>query len=244
MIDLPSFSVAEYANGNPDAEKVSIVIPGRLDTKDYIHIRSHVDHLAKLGYYALSFDPPGTWESPGQIDLYTSTNMQLVIKELIAHLGSKPTTLVGHSRGGSHALLAGTTLPEVTHFAAIMSSVGPTIASKPAEGQVEHSTRDLPPGSIRTTDKIAFDLPYTYFEDQEQYDATELLKTCTKPKLFVAGSRDTTVPTTSIHATYVVSADPKEFAEIDAEHDYRLDPDAINEVNVLLERFLKTYETA
>ncbi len=74
IIKTPSFELAVYIKGKSDAKKLALVLPGRLETKDYPHMRSHVNYLAKRGYLALSFDPPGTWDSPGEIEFYTMTN--------------------------------------------------------------------------------------------------------------------------------------------------------------------------
>jgi hypothetical protein len=237
-----SFELATYENGNKDAERVAVILPGRLDTKDYIHIHSLVDYLGTLGYYALSFDPPGTWESPGGINLYTTTNIQLAIAEIVERLGNRPTLLAGHSRGGSHALLSGVVNPNVTHMVAIMSHAGPTTTGLLQVGQVAHSTRDMPPGGVRTVDRKEFDLPYHYFEDQQQYDATESLKTCPKPKLFFYGLHDDLVTPETVKEVYNLSADPKVLHALDTEHDYRLDPSAIEEVNHTIGTFLHDYE--
>src|SRR5690349_20918923 len=107
MIKTRSFELAVNASGNKNASKLAIVIPGRLDTKDYAHNVSHVDYLSSKGYYAVSFDPPGTWDSPGDIELYSTTNCIKAVDELIEYYGNKPTLLLGHSRGGSIAMLAG-----------------------------------------------------------------------------------------------------------------------------------------
>src|SRR3989344_5911947 len=107
ILKTKNFEVAVYIKGDPASAKLAIVTPGRLDTKDYLHNTSLVDYLANRGFYALSFDPPGTWESPGSIDLYTTTNYLKVVDELIEHFGNKPTLLAGHSRGGTVAMLAG-----------------------------------------------------------------------------------------------------------------------------------------
>jgi hypothetical protein len=41
-----SLRLATYARGNEKAQKLALVLPGRLDTKDYTHMISHVDYLA------------------------------------------------------------------------------------------------------------------------------------------------------------------------------------------------------
>lgn len=234
-----SFQLATYEQGNDHADKLALVLPGRLDTKDYPHTRSHVDFLASLGFYAISFDPPGVWESPGDITLYTMTNYLRAIHELIELFGNKPTVLVGHSRGGTMAMLGGITNSHVTHIVAAMSRPS---ASKPENTNVlqEHapdiSYRDLPFDT--TGNKKRFELPYSYFEDAARYDVSEDLKLCTKPKLFFYGTEDAIITPEIVWQTYQTSANPKYIHELVSDHDYRKHPDIIEEVNQAIGVFL------
>lgn len=239
---LSNYEIATYERGDEAAEKVAIVIPGRLDTKDYIHITSLVNYLAGLGFYALSFDPPGTWESGSNIEAYTATSILRVTDEIITALGNRPTVMIGHSRGGTQALLTGTRNSAVTHMVAIMSTHGPSNSNIPGKGIVKHSSRDLPPGKERTTEQRKFDLPYTYFEDQLRYDALPALKTSSKPKLFIYGTKDEIVSPASVTAMYEAAAEPKILQAIETEHDYRLHPEAIEQVNTTIGKFLRDYE--
>jgi len=239
MIKTKSFELAVYAKGDPNSPRLALILPGRLDTKDYIHMTSLVDALAEYGYYALSFDPPGSWESAGDITLYTTTTYLQAVDELIEHFGSKPTLLVGHSRGGTIAMLAGCSNPHVTKLASIMSYHGPAQAKLPEhEGEVLKSSRDLPPGTSRSIDKKWFDLPYSYFEDQKQYDAIDALRTCTKPKLFFYGTEDTIVDKDDVMESYNAAAEPKLVHELKSEHDYRLHPEIIAEVKEAVVKFV------
>jgi len=245
IVKTNSFELAIYATGNEQSHKLALVLPGRLDTKDYANMQSHVDYLASKGYYAVSFDPPGTWESPGDIGLYSTTNYLKAINELIEYYGNKPTLVIGHSRGGSMALLAGTTNQHVTHMVAVMSHHGPTTVGIPdTKGVATKSLRDLPPGTSRTTDKKEFMLPYAYFEDQTQYDALEALKTCDKPKLFFYGTEDVLVTSESVKAMYETAAEPKMLHELESEHDYRLHAAVIDEVNKVVADFLARFDNA
>jgi len=240
IIQTKSFKLAIYAQGDSSSPKLALVLPGRLDTKDYAHMQSHVDYLASKGYYAISFDPPGTWESPGDIELYTTTNYLKAINELIEYYGNKPTLIMGHSRGGSIALLAGTTNQLITHIVAIMSHHGPTTVGLPKDKDtVKPSYRDLPPGTSRTTERKEFFLPHSYFEDQQQYDALDNLKVSTKPKLFFYGTEDVLVTSDSVREMYELSAEPKVLHELKTEHDYRLHPEAMDEVNRAIGQFLE-----
>ncbi len=244
LIKTKSFELAIYAKGDSNSSKLAIVIPGRLDTKDYVHNTSLVNFLSTKGYYALSFDPPGTWESPGDITLYTTTNYLKVVDELIEHFGNKPTLLAGHSRGGSIAMLAGPKNPHVTHFISIMSLYG--APSAPIKEDVVDGNlielRDLPPGNSQTQEKKKYELPLSYFEDGEQYDALPGLKDCKKPKLFFYGKQDKENNPEDIKEAYRVAADPKMIHGLDSEHDYRLHPKVIEEVNEVIGQFLDKYE--
>lgn len=236
LIETPTFKLAVYQRGNEKAEKLALCLPGRLDTKDYAHMRSHVDFLADKGYLALSFDPPGTWESEGDISLYTTQNYLKAIDELIEHFGNLPTITMGHSRGGSMSMLAGINNPHVTHFIAIMSHYGPS--SKPNEsGEVRISYRDLPPGTEETEEKKRFDLPMSYFDDPTEYVG---LETCTKPKLFFLGKEDDVVLPEDVRETYELAAEPKQLCELDSDHDYRYRPNIIQEVEKVAAKFLET----
>lgn len=235
-ISTKSFALAVYSKGDEASERIALVLPGKLDTKDYPHMRSHVDFLAEQGFFALSFDPPGTWESPGGIELYTMTNYLKAINELVEYFGNKPTILLGHSRGGSMAMLGAITNPYVTHFIAVMSRAGESVPDKPMKpGDTSISYRDLPDNPNK---KKKLELPLSYFEDSARYNILEGLKGCTKPKLFVLGTRDITVKPGEVRAAYKVAAEPKELCEIDSDHSYRWHPPLIEEVNQIVWDFL------
>ncbi len=239
LVKTKSFELAIYAKGDEDAARVAIVIPGRLDTKNYIHMTSHVDYLASKGYYALSFDPPGSWESPGGIEIYTTTNTLKAINEIIDLLGNRPTVLIGHSRGGSNAMSVGITNKFVTQFVAIMSNTGPSKVGLPADkNSSSHTTRDMPPGITKTVERKSFILPYSYFEDQMHYDSLSGLKICDKPKLFFYGTNDVLVSKEVVVQAYSMAGDPKEIYELESPHDYRKYPEIIEVVNQTIGEFL------
>lgn len=238
-IKTKSFDLAVYARGEENSPKIVLVLPGRLDTKDYPHMRSHVDFLAAKGFFALSFDPPGTWESAGGIEIYSMTNYLKAINELIEYFNDKPTFVMGHSRGGTMAMLAATTNPKIIGFAAVMSNYEGSAAKtemKPGDVQVEY--RDLPgkPG-----EKKRIDLPYAYFKDASQYNMLEGLKTYKKPKLFFWGNKDIMAKPEDVKYAYEAAAEPKELHELNSAHDYRYDQKLIDEVNEVVGKFVDKY---
>jgi pimeloyl-ACP methyl ester carboxylesterase len=244
LIKTDSFELAVYSQGKPEAKKLALFLPGKLDTKDYAHMRSHVDYLANRGFYALSFDPPGTWESPGNISLYTMTNYLKAINELIKYFGNRPTFLAGHSRGATMALIAAGTNSSVTAFAAIMSSFTPNGFINKVDEEWKRkglvvSMRELPPGTGPKVKK--FEQPYSFFEDQIQYRVTDEIKNSTKPKLFIYGQRDVLAPPDRVKQLYEYMSDPKEIYGLNSDHDYRYHHKLIEEVNAFMGDFLSRH---
>jgi len=239
-IKTSSFELSVYMSGDEDTQKLALVLPGRLDTKDYPHMLSHVDYLANLGYLAITFDPPGTWESPGGIELYTMTNYLKAVNELIELFGNKPTVLLGHSRGGSMAMLAGSLNDFVTHVICVMSKTAP---SRIDEGRIVDdyvvSYRDMPFSD--SENQKEFKLPLTYFADAETYNILENIKRCIKPKLFFLGRKDTIISPKSVIEDFRQASEPKQLVELDSIHDYRKSHETIDIVNEEVKQFLKTY---
>lgn len=236
MIKTDSFELAVNTAGDPNSERLMLCLPGRLDTKDYAHIQSHLDYFAQKGFFAVSFDPPGTWGSGDDISLYTTPNYLVAINEIIAHYGNRPTVTLGHSRGGTMAMLAGVNNKYVTHIVAVMSHWGPSGRPDTKEGFYV-SSRDIPPGTERTIEQKKFKLPMAYFDDVTDYSG---LDTCNKPKLLFAGSQDALVTPESVQGIFALAARPKQFVELDSEHDYRLHSEVIYVVNKKIEEFLKS----
>ncbi len=245
LIKTDSFTLAAYSKGNPNSEKFALVLPGKLDTKDYAHMTSHVEYLSNKGYFALSFDPPGTWESPGDISLYNMTNYLKAVNELIKYYGNKPTFIMGHSRGASMAILAGLRNPYISSFASIFSSLM-------VEGYKDKSDtalwrkqgyllekRDLPPGGGPKVKE--FKLPYSFFEDQLKYNVTKDLQHSTKPKFFMLGKNDVLATPEVVKELYDIASQPKELYELDSGHDYRLHSELIEKVNKVVGDFLRRH---
>ncbi len=240
MIRTASFELAVLARGEESAGKLAILIPGRLDTKDYANFVSHAEYLAARGYYAIAFDPPGTWESPGDMGMYTTANYIRSIEELISYFGNKPTLLLGHSRGGTAAILANAN-PAVTGIVLILSNY--SMPSLPAEDELkigfQISRRDMPPGGRETEEQKEFRLPLSYWEDAKQFDPLAVLRQCTKPKLMISATQDEFISSQKVREIYDSVPEPKMFRIIDAAHDYRYYPEAIAAVNEAIGEFLQ-----
>jgi pimeloyl-ACP methyl ester carboxylesterase len=237
-IRTKNFLLSVISAGSQDAKKLAIVLPGRLDTKDYPHMISHVELLAQLGFLALSFDPPGTWESDGPDELYSMSNYLVAINELIEHFGNKSTLLLGHSRGGSMAMLGATKNKNVIGFISIMSRATFRSGKIDEEWRLAGKKtfkRDMPSDSSKSRKYV---LPFSFVEDSEQYDMREGVKGLSIPKLFVAGKDDDTVPPSLVEEGYKAAGEPKEFVLLDSDHDYRHHPKIISEINDIISNFI------
>ena len=241
FITTKSYRLAVSEKGNRHAAKLAIVLPGRLESRDYVHITTCIDMLAGLGFHALSFDPPGSWESPGPIESYTVTDYLNAVSELVEYCGNKPTVLVGHSLGGSVATLAGASNPHVIAYAALMSLVSGPRKTEDPEWKIDGKVtfyRDLPPGDHRTAEQRRYDLPYSFFEDALKHDTRAALQMCNKPKLFILGKHDTQNTSSYSSEEYSLIAKPKHLIEIDSPHSYRYHQSIIDRMNDLIRDFI------
>ncbi len=242
IIKTKSFELAAFTRGNTDAKRVAVLLPGRLDTKDYVSFKSHADYLAGRGFFVVAFDAPGTWESPGSINLFTTTNYLKATNEIIEYFGNRPTLLLGHSRGASVAILASVN-PAVIGIIPVMANYG--APTEPVEKDIERgykiSYRDLPPGDSKTKEQKKFELPIAYWTDGKQYNPSEVIKQCAKPKLVVYSTDDDFTPVDVVKKLYEEIPEPKMILEVHCTHDYRYSTDAIQKVNVEIGRFLEKY---
>lgn len=243
IIKTKSFELAVNGRGNQNSKRLAIALPGRLDTKDYSCFDNHIDYLSSKGFYAISFDPPGTWESPGGIELFTTTNYIKAVDELVEYFGNKPTFLLGHSRGGTTSIIAGANNPYVIGFAPIMATYGEPTPPDPEaiKTGIKISHRDLPPGTTKTNEQKEFALPINYFKDGEKYNVVEILEKCTKPKLILYGTRDEFTKPERVKELFESIPEPKMLHELDTDHDYRYNPKIIKEVNEVVGQFLDQY---
>lgn len=243
LVKTKSFELATISRGDTNATKLVIALPGRLDTKDYACFSNHLEYLTDKGFYGISFDPPGTWESPGPIDLFTTTNYIKAVNELIEYYGNKRTFLLGHSRGGTIAMLVGSQNEYVTGFVSIMGSLHmPSTPSETAKKYgVDVSYRDMPPGISKTAERKRFDLPLNYFIDGQRYDALSVLQKCTKPKLLFYGTDDEFTELEQAKKVLATIPEPKMTHELNTNHDYRYHPKVVDEVNKTIGSFITKF---
>lgn len=243
IIQTPSFRLAANLQGHPRSPHLALILPGRLDTKDYACFNQHLEFFASRGFYAIAIDPPGTWDSPGGLELFTTTNYLQAVNELIEFFGNRPTLLLGHSRGGAIATLAGTNHPSVTGLVLINPSLGPPSPPSP-ESQITGvyiDFRDHPPGIVSSPVKKKFVMSLNYFTDGSRYNDAAALQSCTKPKIIFYSDRDEFNSPAEVEAIFRTLPAPKQLHLIHATHDYRHFPSVVTEINQVIGSFLATY---
>lgn len=240
IVRTKSFQIAINEYGNIDASKLCILMPGRLDTKDYANFISHGKYLSQLGYHVIALDPPYTWDSPGSLEGYTTSAYAQAINELIDFFGNKKTLLLGHSRGGATAMLASRN-PNVEAIVLINAAYGsptPPDKSKLANGCLPEN-RDIPPGDKRTEQQRKFLLPMAYFNDGNKHDPVTSLKAFKGAKLLIHATEDEFCEPDKVKMIFNSLDEPKTYLKIDCTHDYRLFPEVIEQVNHAVAAMIK-----
>jgi len=104
--------------------KLALLLPGYLDSPDYLHLKTFDQKLTSLGYIVERLDPCGLWWSRGDIKKYSVTNYLKQIKDRLDHYkDSKPdeVVIIGHSLGGLISIVAGNRMDQITKVKAFDS---------------------------------------------------------------------------------------------------------------------------
>ena len=134
--------------------KLALLLPGYLDSPDYLHMRTFEKRLKELGYTTERLDPCNLWKTD-DLRHYSMTNYLKQIEESVSfYTPQKPLEiiLIGHSMGGFVSIIAGNRIKEVTK---IVSLCAPPDRIQAADrwlgAKIAHSERDLPdnPQKIR-----------------------------------------------------------------------------------------------
>ena len=219
-------------------EKLAILCPGYLDSKDYKHLVGLAEALSSQGYTAVRFDPTGTWESEGNISDYTTTqyleDIKNVLEYMLKQAGRKQILLGGHSRGGQVSLLYAARDPRVSIVLGIMPSSRSMTAKlylfeEWKKTGFRISKRDLPDNKEQ---KIEFRVPFSHAEDLERYDVIKEVKKVKAAVVLIAGELDETVPQESVKEIFDNANEPKKFILMpNIGHDYRHDDSEIESLN-------------
>jgi esterase/lipase len=201
--------------------KVALLLPGYLDSPDYLHMMTFERRLNKLGYTTKRLDPCGLWKT-GDIGNYTITNYLKQIEETVDSYKSQnpeDILLVGHSMGGFMAIIAGNRIKEVTKIVSLCAPPDRIKQAKDWKGQhFRRSERDLPndPHIYRS-----FDVPYSFAEDGLIYSAVEDVRKIHKPLMIFIALDDTVCLPASTEELVVHANNPYVIRQEHMGHDFR-----------------------
>lgn len=173
--------------------KVALLLPGYLDSPDYLHMKTFEKKLHEIGFVVERLDPCDLWKT-GEVNNYTVSNYIKQIKsrtEYYKTQNSKEIVLIGHSLGAFVSILAGNMLPEITKIIALCSPVSiDALGRKWAGKPFRISNRDLPNDSSKYRE---FEIPLSFVEDAKKYSALNSVHEIKKPLMIFIAMADTSI---------------------------------------------------
>lgn len=229
-------------------EKLAILLPGYLDSKDYAHLVALAEDLKNKGYTVVRFDPTGTWESGGTIADHTVARQLEDVKSVLEYMlhksSYKQILLGGHSRGGFVSILYATKDPRISAVLAIMPP--PILIRTVNKRKIKQwekdgfrvSVRDIPDNR---TEKKEFTVPYVNMKKDRRPNVLTEINNLGVPLLLIAGEYDDVVFPDDVKKIYDQANEPKKFMIIkNINHDYRLREGDIKIVNKEVLKWLLT----
>ena len=201
--------------------KLALLLPGYLDSPDYLHMKTFDIGLKKMGYTTEKLDPCDLWKT-GDTKDYTITNYIEQIKNTIdSYKSQNPSEviLIGHSMGGFVAIVAGSKINEVSKIVSLCSPPDRLGSAESWEGKRNRvSKRDLPnnPKKYRT-----FSIPYSFAEDGLKYSAVEEARKMHKPLMIFIAQDDTVCPPKLTEQIVVSANEPYVVRQPNMGHDFR-----------------------
>lgn len=201
--------------------KLALLLPGFLDSPDYLHLKTFEKRLLELGYKIIRIDACDLWTTR-KTDNYTMTNYLKQIEEQISsHKNENPeeVILIGHSLGGLISIIAGNRNALVTKIISLCSPVDISNLAKKWNGNApKHSERDMPDNSNQT---ISFEIPYAFVEDGLQYSALNEIKQLSKPVMIFIAMGDKSVLPQETEKIVANAKDPYVIRKENMGHNFR-----------------------
>ncbi len=228
-------------------ERLAILCPGYLDSKDYKHLVGLAEKLNKQGYAVVRFDPTGTWESEGHIADYTTTqyleDIKTVLEYMLKQAGYKHVLLGGHSRGGQVSILYAARDPRISLVLGIMPSTRSSVARMQHHEEWEKDGVSISHRDVAgdTDEEKEFRVPYSHAQDRDLYDVVEDAKKIRVPVILVAGELDDLVLPADVKEIFDNANEPKKFITIPGiGHNYRHNDEEISVVDkIMLEQLYR-----
>ena len=220
--------------------KLALLLPGYLDSPDYLHMKTFEKGLKDIGYVVERLDPCDLWKT-GNVRNYTITNYIRQVTQRVKVYENKEleeVVLLGHSLGAFVSIIAGNRIKEVTKIVSLCSAadrVGPSLNWKGKE--VRHSERELPDDLKKFR---SFDIPHIFAEDGMQYSALEEVKEIYKPLMIFIALEDKSVPPEETEKIVANANNPYVVRQPDMGHDFRHSDKECNIVMEKIKEFLRT----
>ncbi len=245
VVAAPAPAIQPWVKPAPESDTLAILIPGFLDSEHWAGTRTLAAKLYGSGRTTISFDPRGTFRTPGTA---AEIRPSVQIRDTISVIGMvRPyarTVLVGHSLGASVAIFAAAGDDRVTDVVAIMP---PRCFVWPRDYDADRDT-------WRTIRKRRFDVatpgspvrwqytvPHSIVEDAVGHDLPATLRAMRDDRriLFIAGRDDAVIPVAAVERLYEeCGSRNKWLAVLSVGHDYRDHRDQLRLVNDTVLRWL------
>lgn len=175
-------------------KKLALLLPGFLDSPDYLHMNIFSDELKLLNYDVIKIDPCNLWRGNGNINNYSITNYVEQIRDTINnnHNNYSEILLMGHSMGGFVGIISAASIDYITRVIAICppARLDLIIQHKWNDEGFRISERDLPEDNTRFT---KFTVPISFADDATKYSAIDSAKKIIIPLLVVICDEDEVV---------------------------------------------------
>lgn len=218
--------------------KVALLLPGYLDSPDYLHLVTFEKRLKELGYSVERLDACNLWKT-GDVENYTTTNFIKQIKERVDYYESQnpeEIVLIGHSNGAFTAILAGARIPEVTKIVSLCPPPNKEGSEHKWVNGVRVSKRDLPNDPTKFRE---FAIPASHIKDALKYSAIEDVKEIHKPIMIFIALDDTVVKPKWTEEIVSNANNPYVVRQSGMGHDFRNSQEECNIVMSEIEKFLK-----
>jgi len=218
--------------------KLVILLPGYVDSPDYLHLKIFEKRLEGLGYKAERLDPCNLWKT-GDVENYNATNYLKTIKDCLdLYKDQKPeeVVLIGHSFGGAIAMIAGEKFTEVDKVIALCPmTTFENWGAKRWESDYRKSERDLPndPTKFRS-----FDMPLTITDDTNKYSVEQAVKNLHKPLMIFIALNDDVIKPEDLEKLVESANKPYVVRQENMGHNFRFSETESNLVMDEIERFL------
>jgi pimeloyl-ACP methyl ester carboxylesterase len=197
----------------------AVLLPGFLDGRHDPALTGLSQALQAAGITAVTFDPRGTWSSPGDPADVAPTRQLADLGRLLDRHAAERTILIGHCYGALLAALAAAADPRVTDVVALMPTrcfIWPEDYDPAKDTWRDDGERLF----VRTGQRIT--VPYSAVRDALGYDLPATLAGLRQRILFVAGERDELIGVEPVRRLHAECGSPgKRLAVLPVQHDFR-----------------------